>query len=108
VTDKLNPDATVEVQHKARRDDARWLGHGAILVLYGAVVAGALLVRARSRRSASPNLLDLAVIAAGILGALAVGEQLLERRAKAPTSEPLDDDDRFSHPAINVQRISFA
>ena len=101
--EKLNPVAKVDP------NDVRWLGHGAILVLYGAIVTGALLVRARGQRPSRPSLLDLAVIAAGILGVAALGDRVLRRPAVLPVgaSEGVDGE-RLSHPAINVQRISFA
>ena len=102
MTEKLNPVATVESKTPA------WLGHGAVLALYGVMVAGALLVRARTRRSTSPGILDLAVIAAGIAGVVALGNRFVHRGGQPVDESKEAEDLRFSHPAINVQRISFA
>lgn len=102
VVEKLNPVATVNSNTKA------WLGHGAVLALYGFMVAGALLVRSRTRRSSAPGILDLAVIAAGIAGVVAVGNRLIRSRGQAVDEPKEAEDERFYHPAINVQRISFA
>jgi hypothetical protein len=110
VIDKLNRGAMDEPQRpRWNAENTRWLGYGAVLVLYGAVVTGALLVRARSRRTASrPNVLDLAVIAAGILGVLAIGDRVMRKKQGKVVEVVAADEERFSHPALNVQRISFA
>ena len=88
--------------------NAGWLGHGTLVILYGAVVTGALLVRARRRASPRPNLLDLAVIGAGLLGVASVGGRFLSKRLESPNPLENTDGERISHPALNVQRISFA
>ncbi len=98
--EKLNA-APTEARTRTHRRSA-----AVALALSGAMAAGALLVRTRRPRASPLRMLDLAVVAAGVIGVLVAVARVFEREPRPPAEAP--DPERFSHPAINVQRISFA